>query len=82
MEHIKDVKPISLGDLCKLNEENEDIVLTQFKEIENPIYHTIGNCETVSSDLGMALFFCKCQYRNTVIHYHSNNYNIEDGMIR
>ena len=60
VEHIGETNPdfvVSLGDLCKPIEENKEVVLAKFKEIEIPIYHTIGNHETDACDLGTALDF-------------------------
>lgn len=58
--HIKAVKPdfvISLGDLCKPVEENNEIVLKKFEKTGIQMYHTIGNHETDACHLDVALDF-------------------------
>ena len=60
VEHIKSDNPdfvISLGDLCKPDGENKEIVLEKFREAGIPMYHTIGNHETDACYLDEALEF-------------------------
>ncbi|MBQ8279659.1 MAG: metallophosphoesterase [Roseburia sp.] len=57
---MKETKPdfiVSLGDLCRPVDENEEIVLDKFRIIGVPIYHTIGNHETDECSLEDALRF-------------------------
>lgn len=58
--HIKEAKSdfvVSLGDLCKPDEENKKIVLEKLHSIGVPVYHTIGNHETDECNLAEAVAF-------------------------